>query len=324
VSARALVDPLRACPLVLPARLRAGLVAAALALSSAGCAALRELPGGAILADAAGRNAGLVGQNLVRAVESGELRQTATFTMSQEHELGKTVAASLVARMGGRALPPEHPASLYVRRVGTVVALAAAELRDEASRPYPERGYRFIPVEAAAVNAAGAPGGFVALTTGLLREVRSEDELAAVLAHEIAHVQLGHTMQPVEAARKQERMTGVLLDGTSAEVHRFFGSVVNAGTDFVLDRGFGKKNELAADAFAARILVEAGYDPRALGAFLARLEGASARGGFFSRHPPAQERIAALGPVPAGVAPGAALAARRVRLEGAVAAMGAR
>jgi predicted Zn-dependent protease len=165
------------------------------------------------------------------------------------------------------------------------------------------------------VNAAGAPGGFVSVTTGVLRAAASEDELAAVLAHEIAHVQLGHTMQPVEAARKQEQMTGVLLEGTSDLVHRFFGKVVDAGTDFVLDRGFGKKNELAADALAARILAAAGYDPGALAAFLSRLQGKAAAGGFLSRHPPASERVAALAaqPVAASTPPPAALAVRRKR-----------
>jgi len=299
------MTPGRAAPLALLALL-------------AGCSQLRQLPGGNLVAGLAERNATVVGENLVRAVESGELGKTATFSMEQEHYLGKTVAASVIARLGGAALPPEHAASVYVRHVGTVLALAAAELRDDASRPYPLRGYRFIPVESSSVNAVGAPSGFVAVTTGLLRAVRSEDELAAVLAHEVAHVQLGHTMQPVEAARKQEQLTGVLLEGTSDLVHAFFGKVVSAGTDFVLDRGFGKKNELAADALAARILAEAGYDPGALSAFLGRLQGASARGGFFSRHPPARDRVAALASVPALRAPSASRAARFSRAVGSL------
>jgi predicted Zn-dependent protease len=275
---------------------RAPLLVAA-ALVAGGCAQVRQLPGGNLVADAAERNARQVGGNLVRGAASGELSKTATFDMQQEHHLGKTVAASVITRLGGRALPPEHATSQYVRRVGTIVALAAAELRDEGSRPYPLKGYRFIPVESPTVNAVGAPGGFVAVTTGLLRAARSEDELAAVLAHEVAHVQLGHTMQPVEAARRQERLTGVLLTGTSDVVHAFFGKVVTAGTDFVLDKGFGKANELGADALAARILAGAGYDPGALSAFLGRLEGPGAKGGFFARHPPPRERIAALAAV---------------------------
>jgi beta-barrel assembly-enhancing protease len=288
-------------------------------IGTTGCAAMRQLPGGAALADAAGRNAATMGQNAFRAVQSGELGKDVTFTMEEEHFLGKTVAANVIARLGGAALPPEHVASAYVRRVGAVVAAAAAELRDDAARPYPLRGFRFIPVTSDAVNAVGTPGGFVAVTTGLLRRAGSEDELAAVLAHEIAHVQLGHTMEPMEAARKQERLTGVLLEGTGDVVHAFFGKVVSAGTDLVLDRGFGKRNELAADALAVRILREAGYDPAALPSFLARLEGPSAKGGFFSRHPPAAERIQALGPIPASAQ--TTPPARQARLGRAIAAL---
>jgi predicted Zn-dependent protease len=282
--------------------------AAALALASlSGCVALRP------------EDTGRIADNLLRAALSGELSKTATFSMEQEHHLGKTVAASVVASLGGRALPADHPASVYLRRVGTVVALSAAELRDDESRPYPLRGYRFIAVEATGANAVGTPGGFVVVTTGLLRSARSEDELAAVLAHEVAHVQLGHAVQPVESARRQERLTAVALEGTSDDVHRFFGNVVTAGTDLVLDRGFGKKNELAADAFAARTLREAGYDPAALTAFLSRLDGRSAQGGFLARHPPAAERVAALG----GAAPPAAPAPIRItRLTRAVATIG--
>jgi predicted Zn-dependent protease len=273
--------------------LRLALASAAAALLAAGCAGLQRLPG----ADLVGldeQNGRKIGENLGTMALSGDLTRSATFDMRQEHVLGKTVAASVLARLGGQALPPGHPASAYLREVGTVVSLAAAELREPDDRPAPLRGWRFIPVQSPSVNAVGSPGGFVLVTTGLLRAVRSEDELAGVLAHEVAHVQRGHTMQPVEAARKQEQLTSGALAGTNEVLHAFFGRVVTLGADFVLDKGFGKKNELAADALAARILAEAGYQPAALPAFLGRLEGPGAKGGFFSRHPPAAERIAAL------------------------------
>jgi predicted Zn-dependent protease len=274
-------------------------------LLTSGCARLlHDLPGGQIIGQRLDQNARVVGGNLFGMVASGEITRTATFDMEQEHYLGKTVASSVIARIRGDALPPEHPVSAYLREVGTLVAVTAAEDRVEDDRPYPLKGYRFIPVVSSEQNAVGSPGGFVVVTTGLLRAVRSEDELAAILAHEVAHVQRGHTMQPVEAARRQEHLSEGLLKGTDSIVHAFFGKAVQAGTDFVLDRGFGKKNELVADAFAARILDAAGYDPAALGGYLGRLSGRSASGGFFSRHPPAGERAKALSGVPSRPAPG--------------------
>jgi len=294
------------------------LAATAAAVALASCGSLRNVPFVGAAGDYAQQkgveSALKVGENVVTAAATGELTKTATFSMEQEFWLGKTVAANVVGRLGGRALPPDHPAARYLRDVGTVVALAAAEQRTPQDRPYPMKGYRFIVVDTAQVNAVGMPGGFVAVTTGMLRSVRSEDELAAVVAHEVAHVQRGHVMFPVEKAREQEHMTSTLLAGTDEVVHAFFGKVVTVGADFVLDKGYGKANELEADAFAARILQGAGFDPQALGRVLGRLEGKAAEGGFFSRHPPAADRAAALGPrAPAGAA--AAEARRAARFE---------
>lgn len=301
-----------------PGRL-ARLAALAGLLATTGCAALRQLPGGNVVADLAERDAARVGENAVKTVVSGEAFQDEPLSTEQAFHLGRTVAASVVVRQAGAVLPPEHEAARYVRSVGALVAFAAAELRGPDAGPWPQRGFRFIPVVSPVVNAVGGPGGFVVVTTGLLRAVRSEDELAAVLAHEVAHVVLGHPLQPVEAARKQERLTGKLLEGTTDVVHAFFGRAVAAGTDAVMDRGFGKQNELAADALAARILAEAGYDPAALPAFLGRLEGAAAKGGFFARHPAPHDRIRALGVLPAALRPLADT--RRERLARAVGAL---
>lgn len=279
--------------------LRVQMLAALTALPLLGCAQLlRNVPGGELIGSRLDDNAKVVGQNLVGMVASGEISQTAAFDMEQEHYLGKTVTASVFARLGGQALPPEHPVSIYLRDVGTLVAVTAAEDRGRDDRPYPLKGYRFIPVVSSTPNAVGSPGGFVVVTTGLLQTIKSEDELAAILAHEVAHVQRGHTMQPVEAARRQEHLAEGLLKGTDQVVHAFFGKAVQAGTDFVLDRGFGKKNELAADAFAARVLDAAGYDPSALRGYLDRLSGRAASGGFFSRHPAARDRSQALAGAP--------------------------
>ena len=79
------------------------LLAASLSLGLCGCAALKNVPG----ADLIGLNEETVkkvGSNLGGMAASGELTQSASFDMAQEHHLGKTVAASMLARLGGRAL----------------------------------------------------------------------------------------------------------------------------------------------------------------------------------------------------------------------------
>jgi predicted Zn-dependent protease len=277
-------------------RARSSAALAGIAAALAGCAQLKDLGvnTGEVLTQRGRENVEKIGGNVGSAVESGELTRSGTFSMEQEFFLGKTIAANVVSRLGGAALQPEHPAARYLRNVGTVLALAAAEQRRPEDRPYPLKGYRFILIDSPQVNAVGMPGGFVAVTTGAIRASRDEDELAAVVAHEIAHVQLGHAMSPVERAREQEHLTSTLLAGTDDLVHAFFSRAVTAGADFVLDKGYGKVHELEADAMAARVLAGAGYDPQALRRFLSRLQGKAAQGGFFSRHPPASERVAAL------------------------------
>jgi predicted Zn-dependent protease len=246
----------------------------------------------------ASANAERVADNTVDAVAAGKLTRSSTFSMEQEFYLGKTIAANVVVRMGARALAPDSAPARYVRDIGTVVALAAADARSEEDRPYPMKGYRFIVVEAPQVNAVGMPGGFVVVTTGALAAARSEDEVAAMLAHEVAHVQRGHVMAPVEAARQQEHITSTMLAGTDQLVHAFFGKVVRAGTDFVLDKSYGKQNELEADALAQETLTAAGYDPQALPRLLSRLRGKAAEGGFLQRHPSSADRVQALGAAP--------------------------
>jgi predicted Zn-dependent protease len=297
--------------------------AAALALLAlAGCAELQELGVPTEYIKQRGReNLEKVGSNAVSAAAKGDLTRSATFSMEQEFHLGRTVAANVVSRLGGVALKPEHPAARYLRDVGTVLALAAAEQRRPEDRPYPLKGYRFIVVDSHQVNAVGMPGGFVVVTTGAMRASRSEDELAAIVAHEIAHVQRGHAISPVERARQQEHLTSTLLAGTDDVVHAFFGRVVTMGADFALDKGFGKAHELEADALAARVLEGAGYDPQALQRFLSRLQGKAAQGGFFSRHPPASERVAALAGHGELAAAAAGVRLRLVRFETATHAL---
>src|SRR5512145_2258005 len=100
-------------------RARIALCAAVASAALAGCTQLlRDEPGGYLIGQRLDRNAGVMGANLVDMVASGEITKTAAFDMEQEHYLGKTVAASVIARIEGEPLPPEHPVSRYVRQVG--------------------------------------------------------------------------------------------------------------------------------------------------------------------------------------------------------------
>jgi len=115
----------------------------------------------------------------------------------------------------------------------------------------PGMRYRFHVLEGETVNAFAAPGGHVYVFTGLLEFLHSEAELAAILGHEISHVDLRHCIERMQYGAALEKV-GVGGLGHAAEMLRRFGSVE-----------YNKYQELEADAQGARLSVEAGYDPSA-------------------------------------------------------------
>src|SRR4029453_8223207 len=139
------------------------------------------------------------------------------------------------------------------------------------------------------INAGSAGEGQYIVTTGLLRKA-NDQQLAGVLAHEVAHDDLGHV------AKAQRLETGlaigmVILDqiipgsGQLAPV---------AGT--LISRAYGRNEEYQADAHGAELLKRAGYSPKVMEetlTWLINTEGGSG-GGFFASHPATDDRIAAL------------------------------
>lgn len=144
-------------------------------------------------------------------------------------------------------------------------------------------------VEDDRINAGSAGSGQYIVTTGLLRKA-NDQQLAGVLAHEVAHDDLGHV------AKQQVLNTGlsigmVILD----QIIPGSGALTPvAGT--LISRAYGRQEEYQADAHGAEILKRAGYSPKVMEETLTWLlngEGGS-EGGFFSTHPATDDRIAAL------------------------------
>jgi predicted Zn-dependent protease len=129
------------------------------------------------------------GGKLVRG--ANRLRKSAQdLDPSEEHYIGRTVAAQILAM-------PQYPLSAdtrlgdYVTRVGLALAMTNDGVRHTFA------GYQFAVLETAEVNAMACPGGTIFVTRGLLAKAGSEDELAAILAHEIAHVTARHGLEQI-------------------------------------------------------------------------------------------------------------------------------
>ncbi|HVF27722.1 MAG TPA: M48 family metalloprotease, partial [Pyrinomonadaceae bacterium] len=152
-------------------------------------------------------------------------------------------------------------------------------LRLAARSSMPGLPWRFRVIDRADANAFALPGGPVYVTSGLLRSVRNESELAGVIAHEITHVTLRHgTNQASKAALAQmplQILGGRLGGGLGANLAQLG---IGLGLNSVLLR-YSRDAESQADIGAVQLMRRAGYDPSGLASFMRTLRGG---GGFFS------------------------------------------
>jgi predicted Zn-dependent protease len=157
---------------------------------------------------------------------------------------------------GAGLYKPEHRFYDYLEKVGTTITLAS-------HYPHTYAGYRFAVLDTDARNAVAVPSGFIFITRGLLGVIRSEDELAAVLAHEIAHHELRHNMLDAAAGKAFKVMNAVFGDG------RRDGEQSLMETMAV---GYNEQHELEADRRAVELLALGGYQPHAMVRVLERLK----------------------------------------------------
>ncbi|MBI4495642.1 MAG: M48 family metalloprotease [Deltaproteobacteria bacterium] len=263
-----------------------GLVWAALFLVS-GCAEMVQV------GTAIGQNKGMISRDDKQRIDrlageaAGALRP---ITAREEHFIGRAVAARLLIQYPLEA----NGRNRYLNQVGSVVALAS-------DRPVTYGGYHFAVLQTDEVNALACPDGIILLTRGLLKRVKNEDELAAVLAHEVAHVNHQDGVASIQRARWTQVVTTLGTEAarrvTGAQLNKLVGLFAGSVDDVVktlVVNGYGRQQELAADQSALQFLRRAGYSPQALGDFLTRLaaEQGGGRAGLLATHPGMSERLA--------------------------------
>lgn len=235
---------------------------------------------------------------LSKAKKGAELVAGAAHKINEEEEyhIGRAVAANIL----GRYRLWKNPAlTRYVNLVGRALALRS-------QRPELYGGYHFALLDSAEANAFSAPGGIVLLTRGIVAMAGDEDELAAVLAHEIQHVA---AKDPLKAIRSQRlKALGTFTAGEAVGSHGgALGVFQDSVTDIsgtLLQKGYSRGQEKDADLGALKLLAAAGYDPGALPDMLEKVRAAEKKKiAAFSAHPPASRRIAAVsGRLPAAAA----------------------
>ena len=218
-------------------------------------------------------------------------KKTELTLMSEQQEirLGSQQYLQNQQSAGGRfILDPQLAA--YVNEVGQKLV----RVSDRPNLPF-----EFVVINDSVPNAWALPGGKLAVNRGLLTELKSEAELAAVLSHEIVHAAARHGASSMEQ--------GMLLSAGAAIVSVLAGDskrsdlvdFAAAGGAALLGLRFSRENELEADHYGIDYMVRAGYDPRAaveLQETFVRLSGNKSAGwlaGMFATHPPSQERVEA-------------------------------
>lgn len=139
--------------------------------------------------------------------------------------------------------------------------------------------YEFTVIESDEVNAYALPGGFVTINFGLIRHAQSGEELAAVLAHEIQHVELRHSARSLLRQLSGWTALGIIFGDTGLQVPAY----LLANTEFLSN---SREQEAEADRLGLELMVRAGIRPSGLAAFFRRRAAESlSLPEFFSTHP---------------------------------------
>lgn len=239
----------------------AGLVAVALTLGSTGCAMV----------------SGITPDGLVNIGASA-----LPIGPEKEREIGFGIAATVAGRY---PLVRDRALLEYVNLVGQ--AVAQQSIRGS------EVPFRFGVLDTGEVNAFAAPGGYVLITRGALGLMENEADLAAVLAHEVAHVDQKHVLDEIrrssvlQTARDESDLNGALLD----QLSEFGGSL--------LFTGLSREDEMEADSLGILYARATGYQAAGMIRFLERLvdgeeDEETGLGDWTATHPATRDRLDAL------------------------------
>lgn len=219
-----------------------------------------------------------------------------TFSPEEEYYLGRAVSASILERYRPYQNYEVHQ---YLNSVLQVLVAVS-------DKPETFNGYRVQVLDSEELNAMAAPGGFIFITRGFLKVIPNEEALAAVLAHEVAHIVHGHGVEAISQSNLSKAFLllgkeGVqeFSGGITSELTAAFGESVTDVTSSLLEKGYSRTQEYAADAYATELLARAGYNPQGIQMMLTAVEAEQENrsGGWMSSHPKSsarQEELASL------------------------------
>ncbi len=260
-----------------------------LVLFLAGCAEVVQM------GTAVGEGMGKISKEDREAIDRAA-KQTAKaarpMTEQEEYYVGRAVAATILGRY---RLYSNERLTAYLNSIGQSLALAS-------DRSYIYGGYHFAVLDTEEANALACPGGIIFITRGMLKEAQNEDQLAAFLAHEVAHVNHKDGLASIQKSRWMEALS-ILGSETARKiggaemtklVSLFEGSVDDVAKTLLVN-GYGREQEMQADIGALAFLNRLGYNPYGLTDSLekmAREQTGGSKQGIFATHPGMNQRLA--------------------------------
>lgn len=221
--------------------------------------------------------------------ELGDASQSA-LSPAQERGVGENIMRQLRASL---AYMDDAEVTDYLNEVGYRLVAVSPDARQE---------FSFFALLDPSVNAFALPGGFIGVHSGLLLSSQTESELAAVLAHEVAHVTQRHIARLIAAQQRQGiasmAAVAVAILAARSNPQAAAGAIAAAQAQALSDRlAFTRDNEREADRIGLQILERAGFDPHAMPVFLDRLQKATklletGAPVYMRTHPVTYERIA--------------------------------
>jgi len=207
----------------------------------------------------------------------------------QQEQIGRRAMGEVYAKMP--VLPDSSPETEYVRRLG---AKLVAVIPEQYSWPYE---FHVIPQKS--INAFALPGGPIFVNVGTIVAADNEAELAGVLAHEMSHVYMQHSIKQMKKTQVTRGVAGVLgaVLGSMGGAGGALGQMGAGLAGGMLTMKYSRADEAQADAVGAIIMYKAGYDPHYLAKFFQKLASMSAGGGgppFLSDHPAPGNRTQAI------------------------------
>ncbi len=216
--------------------------------------------------------------------------QRVAMSVDQEIALGLHSAPEMAAQFGG--LHPDSEAQGVVDKVGQRLLSRGFEGQE---LPYPFEFH--LLGDPKTVNAFALPGGQIFITAALFERLETEGQLAGVLGHEIGHVIERHGAQHMAKAQLTQGLIGAVAVGASdpnSPIDAQQAAMIASAVGQMINLRYGREDELQSDRWGVELLVNSGYDPRALFREMEILKEASGGGGqpeFMSSHPDPGNRI---------------------------------